>query len=204
MVASREGLPYTKEEELIIEELLGSYSFNTIAKRLNRSPKAIERKVERMGLINTKLSSGLISAHELSKALGVSHKLLLKWREQYGLPLMKKNIRFGARKQNSWHIYPNEFWEWAENHKEILNWNKYKRDSLFPEPDWLEKAIIDCNKPKNTKRLWTPEEDNLLWDLFYTKGLPQKEIAKRMHRSVSGVEKRLKRLREARLERCYK
>lgn len=200
-MSSREGLAYTKEELSILEEMVGNYSFNTIAKHIKRSPKAVERQLTRMGLINTKMSAGYLSANELSKAISVDYKLLKRWREEHGLPLKRKNLRFGADKNYSWHIYPEDFWKWAENHKDLINWKQYKRDSLHPEPDWLDTAIRECKIPKNNKRLWTKEEDNELWYLFYNRGMKQKAIAERLGRSVNGVEKRLKRLRQERLRK---
>lgn len=200
----REGKPYTAEEEEQLHHMVGMYSFITIGKRLGRSPEAIESKLTRMGLVGTKLGAGYISAHELCQAIGETHQTLLKWREEYNLPLKKKNLRYNANKNLSWHIFPDEFWEWADKNRKLVNWKRYKLGSLLPEPSWVYDAIRESSKPKNNKRPWTSEEDNELWYLYYTKGEKQKDIAKKMERSLNGIERRLKRLRDAKLGKGVK
>ncbi|WAB25092.1 SANT SWI3, ADA2, N-CoR and TFIIIB'' DNA-binding domain protein [Lysinibacillus phage vB_LfM_LysYB1] len=198
----REGKKYSQEELELLEELVGTTTFIIIGEKLGRSAKAVERQLTRMGLVGTKAESGLISNLELCRALQVHHKVTMRWKEKFDLPLRKKNLRFGKQKHNSWFIDPVKFWRWAKKNKELVNWSKYVPDSLIPEPDWLQEAIklhLDT-KPKKQRAFWTPEEDNRLWQLFYVSGLTQKEIAVILDRSLNAVEKRLKRLREEKLK----
>lgn len=198
----RAELKYTQEELELLEDMVGTTTFVTIAKKLNRTPLAIERQLTRMGLINTKLESGLLSANELCNALQVHSKVLMRLKKQFNLPLRRKSLRYGCGKYNSWLINPEEFWRWAKKHKQEVNWAKYVAGSIIPEPDWLQAAIrvqMDTLPPKR-KQVWSPEDDNLLWQLFYSRGMKQKDIAAELGRSLHGVEKRLKRLRTLRKE----
>jgi Mn-dependent DtxR family transcriptional regulator len=201
MTLTRERRKYTDEELYLIEEMVGSYSFNHIANKLGRTPKAIEVQLARMGLLNTKLVSGQISAKELGNALGANYKVLMRWREQFNLPLKGRNLRHGVNKAMTWYIRPEKFWKWADKYREEVNWTRYIPESLPPEPPWLFE-IVERQKStalRKRKLPWTPEDDELAWSLYY-KGVTQVEIAKRLYRSRNSVEKRLKRLREVRLK----
>lgn len=197
----REGKKYTKEELILLEEMVGTRSFVFMGKKLKRSPKAVERQLTRMGLLHTKLSGGWLSANELSKALNVHFKVLMRWKEEYKLPLNSKNLRYGKGKHNSWHITLDDFWKWAGKNKEVVNWTRYEPESLLPEPSWLRDMIRVQREtiPKKQKLYWTPEEEKKAWDMYY-RGIMQKEIAKNLDRSVNSVEKKLKRLRDMKLK----
>lgn len=198
----RERKKYTREELVEMQEMVGMRNFLFIGTRLKRSPKAIQRKLERLRIANTKENGGFISANELCNALNVHLKVLLRWKDQFNLPLKNKNLRHGKGKYASWRITVDEFWDWAEKNKELVNWLKYEQESLGFEPDWLAKTIIEQrqNTPRKQKAFWTIREERELWELFYTKGLTQKEIAKRMERSQSSIERKIFRLRKTQKE----
>lgn len=186
---------------MLLEELVGVHPFPTIARRLGRKETAIERKLQELGLLNTKLNGGVLSARDLSKALNLHHRALLRLRKQHKLPLEKHNLRYGINKNISWHIKPEKFWKWAEKNKDVVNWTRYVPDSIYPEPAWLKDTIYLQKQtiPSKQKTFWTPEEDDKAWNLFY-RGETHKEIAKKLGRSMDAVEKRLRRLRAIRLK----
>ena len=198
----RHRKPWTKEEDELLAELVGQYSFNYIANMLGRTPYAIERRLTRLGLLNTKAQGGWLSANQLANALKVEYSVIRRWYRKYGLPLKFSSLRYYSmggkrRKMNTYRILPEEFWKWAEKHKDLLNFAKADPYTLAPIPDWFwEKQREDQrNIPKRQKQYWTSEEDQKLWNLFYHQGLSQKEIAARLGRSKMAVQKRLKRLR---------
>lgn len=199
---SRDGKAWTREEEDMLEELVGTMNFNTIGGKMGRSAKAIERKLTRMGLINTKLESGMLSNLELCTALQTHNRVTMRWMEQHGMPLKRKNMRFGKNIRNSWFIDPEKFWRWARKNKDIVNFTRYVPGSIMPEPSWLQEAIkvqLDTI-PNKVRKPWKPEDDNLLWQLYYVIGLPQKEIAVQLGRTTNSIERRLARLRAKKLK----
>ena len=188
--------PWTEQEQDQLIELLGSYSFEIIAKKLNRTIGAIESQVERMKL-SALVESGKINAHMLSVAFDIQYKVLYRWRDQFGLPLKKKKLRSSKRtKQASLVINAEEFWKWADKHRHLINFRNYKPFSILPEPEWLEEQIrLDYQTiPKRQRREYTKQEDETLIRL-YLSGMKQKDIAKQLERTHNSVERRLKRLR---------
>lgn len=193
---------WTKEEDEILAEMVGEYAFNYIANVLGRTPCAVETRLKRLGLLNTKEQGGWITARQLAKALGEDQRKVMKWYRKHGLPLRYSSLRYysvgrNRRKMNIYLILPEEFWKWAKQHKDLLNFAKTDPYHLAPIPDWFwEKQKQDqANTPKRQKQYWTSEEDQKLWDMFYRQGLSQKEIAAQLGRTRMGVQKRLKRLR---------
>ena len=193
---------WTKEEDEILAEMVGEYAFNYIANVLGKTPSAVETRLKRLGLLNTKEQGGWITARQLAKALGEDQRKVMKWYRKHGLPLRHSSLRYysvgrNRRKMNIYLILPEEFWKWAKQHKDLLNFAKTDPYRLAPIPDWFwEKQKQDqATTPKRQKQYWTPEEDQKLWDMFYRQGLSQKEIAAQLGRTKMGVQKRLKRLR---------
>src|SRR5699024_11091854 len=87
-------------------------------------------------------------------------------------------------------------WKWASNHQKEFDWRKYKKGTLIPEPSWLDEAIEKSKDiPLRTKQYWTDEEDVKLIQMYYYRGMKQKEIAKQMNRSPNSIEKRIARIR---------
>src|SRR5690606_18892254 len=113
---------WTKKEEEVLLNFVGTLNFHEIAQKLkNRSVGAIETKVERMGIGNTQAQSGMITVHRLSTILNISDKSIYRWISNYEFPITKMNLRdANARKFNFVSI--EEFWTWAEQHKERINW----------------------------------------------------------------------------------
>ena len=187
---------WSKKEEEILLNFVGTLNFHEIAKKLKkRSVGAIETKVERMGIGNTQAQSGMITVHRLSTILNISDKSIYGWIRKYEFPIIKMNLRDeNARKSNFVSIAA--FWTWAEQHKERINWHKVEPRVLIPEPEWVkEKRKQDIHK-KPFRKIWNEKEERRLWELYYHKGLQQKEIGDIMGVTTNAVEKRLKKLRE--------
>lgn len=185
-----------QEEELLLN-YVGHLSFEEISKKLKkRSVSAVERKVERMGIANTQIMSGMVTVHHLSQILGISDKTIYRWADKHDFPIHKKNLRNkGTRSFN--YVSVSEFWNWAANHKNRINWFKVEPLVLIPEPDWVEQRRKEDFYKKPPKKVWSLEDDLKVWHLYYTEGLPQKEIAIIMELTQNSIEKRLKRLRES-------
>lgn len=194
---------WTEKDIEFLENSIGVYSFDRIAKKLGKTPLAVESKAEKLGISNTKLASGFITVHELAQCLGVCSKVVKKFTENNGLPTTQRDFRIKKKhgtKRLLTYIDIDNFWKWAEGNKDLINWYQLPKYALAPEPEWLEeRRKEDYQKWLKRPRPWTPEQDAQLWHLFYVEGKPQKEIGEIMHRTKNGVEKRLKRLREQKL-----
>lgn len=188
---------WEEDEITILEESAGFQSIESIARKLNRTPNAVRSKLNRLGITSIRELDGSMSLMQLAQALGVSRSVVERWIEEKNLPAMKKNYYYYKRnKVKHYSIYPDEFWEWAENHKDEINFAKIKRHTILPEPDWFEEERIkDLSKPKNANKNWTPSEDEQLLFL-YKAGRSYSYIANHFGRSVRSVQARIGRLRK--------
>jgi Sigma-70, region 4 len=196
MIAVRHQRRWTTEEDQFLKDHVGIRSFDYMAKKLGRTPYAIERRLEKLGLLNTKLAGGWLSGNQLAEILGVESSVVYRWRDKHNLPLKKKRLRYNKTAQDSYYITVEDFWKWAKDHQDKFNATKVDTDFLIPVPDWFyKKHQEDLKIPQRTKQYWTTEEDRKVWKLYYEMGMKQKEIAIILNRSQNAVEKRLKRLR---------
>lgn len=195
---------WTPELDSKLEEMVSSNrTYRTIAKALGRSQEAIERRIVRLGIEDKHLATGTLSAKALAEIVGVDPSTVIKyWIKENGLPAQQKSFRGDKNKKHKpYYIFPEDFWEWAESRKKYIQFSKIERGILLPEPDWLEEELkFEFHHPlAKQRKIWTDEEDDQLWHMYYTKGMLQKEIAQQLKRTKSSVEKRLKRLRIKRL-----
>lgn len=196
----RQGKAWTDEEDEKLFELYSQFKTNEyIAKQLDRSTAGVKRRLERKGS-SKHLATGTITANELAKALGVDSTTIISHINEKGLPVRKFYVNGLDSKYNRYYINIERFWAWVSQHKDLYRWSKMKERTLLPEPDWLAEAIEkDKRLPKHTRKPWTPQEDDQLWNLYYVKNMMQKDIAKKMNRPKNGVERRLNRLRKMRI-----
>jgi hypothetical protein len=210
-MTDRSGKHWTEEEIEYLETYIGSLSMSAIAQKLGRTPEAVLSKAEKLGISNTKIACGMLTVRQLAKCLCIDDKAVKRMIINHGLPAKQrdfrirrvKNGRNGAVnvKQLSYYINPKKFWKWAEEHKHLINWHNVPQYSLPFEPDWLdERRKEDFYRWANKRKPWTTEQDDQLWRLYYQENMPQKKIAEIMGRTSTGIEKRLKRLRDKRLQ----
>ena len=76
-----------------------------------------------------------------------------------------------------------------------MKWDLYERNTLLPEPKWLDKEIQNYFKTKNKKKdkKWTKAEECYLL-AYYQQGKQIKEISQLMERSEDAIWFRLKKL----------
>lgn len=168
----------------------------TIAKNLGRTVGAVENRLERLGLSNTKLESGKITAAELARYCGVDHHVVIRtWIPKKGLPAVKRATR---HKRKYWLINVKEFWRWAEKNKDLIDFARIDTHVLLPQPEWVElERKRDYKKiPRKHLRKWTKKEDEQLIRLFKA-GYTKKEIGQILERSETAVDRRIARLKVA-------
>ena len=129
---------WTPEEEAYLQDKWGTLSVSTIAKSLGRSIDAVIVRSQRLGLGSHLASDVRISVNQLMLALYQAdtgstgytmHKLIRE-----GLPVKTHKV-----KTKSFRVIDiDEFWKWAEDHKEFLDFSKFEEYSLGKEPDWVK------------------------------------------------------------------
>jgi biotin operon repressor len=191
------GGNYTDEELEYIQEAAGSASLDHIAKKLDRSKDSVWQKMVELGCSDFHMEAGTYTANAFAELVGVSQETVRRWIRK-GLPAVKKARQRGVdARYHRYHIEVPRFWKWAEENKDIIEFNKIEPDLLAPEPEWVMiERRKQYYKPAKQK-IWTTGEDKTLLRLCYGEGLKHREIAERMGRTQNSIEKRLKRLRES-------
>lgn len=181
---------WTAEERAFLEDKWGTTSIPTIAKRLGRSVNAVKLKAGKMGLTRFLHCGEYITLNQLMIALEkkggyTDHRKRL---ERKGCPIrLKKAVRCSFRI-----VYMNEFWAWAEQHKECLDLSRVEPLALGPEPPWAaEKRKADQLVPMNRGRDWTPREDALLKAMLKEQRYSYAELAKTLRRTAGAIKRRI-------------
>lgn len=202
---------WTPEQDDLLYQWGGVRSTKRIAKELKRTETAIIRRMDRLGIRHKHAQSGTYSAHELAGMLGVDTSSVIRWIQVKGLYAQQCSYLKEASQTHKnevlseqhkpYFIAPSDFWRWAKQNKDAINWHLVPVNAIPPEPDWVgEQRVIDYHRGAKRKTLWTKEQDESLWRLYYIEGMKQKDIAKLMGRTLNGVERRLARLRKQRLK----
>jgi len=183
---------WTSDEITYLKDNVGLYKLTTIAQNLDRSYESVRVKMTRIYLSNTKSQTGYLTFHELATLLKVDRNTVKGWAENHNLPYFKKATR--ARKY-FYFVDPSDFWEWAEQHKDKVQFSDIDPHSIPPEPEWVEneRRKDKCTTKKRRYQKWTTKEETLLIELR-KKGLSYKEIGEQMGRTAISVERRYKRI----------
>ena len=170
---------WTENEKKYLIKKYPLQSAEITAKKLNRSTISIMRKARQLGI---SIYFDNIHASTIAYSFSVEIGTVRKWIENYGLPCKKivdNNIR-------RYIIEPGAFWNWAYEHKDIINWSKYISKSILPEPEWLNDEISEYNTP-NTRLRFTEEEIASIRDMIIKQGLSYKEIARKTGRTYQSI-----------------
>ncbi|MCC5422474.1 hypothetical protein [Clostridium botulinum] len=184
---------WTQEEEEYLQRRYGKTTLKRIAKKLGRSENAIEIKAGRLGLSSALEATGELTAAEIAKIFKIdAHVVVDKWIKDKGLKAQYKAVKFTRK---FWRIKIEDFWKWAKDNKEIINFFKLERNILGKEPSWvdIERKKDFKEKPKRQHQFWNELEDRKLKNLWKS-SKSIKEIAEILNRSSSSVRHRSKRL----------
>lgn len=182
---------WTSEDLQTLRELYGIFSFETIAKKLGRTPKAIETMKNKLKLGDPLTYTEYITAQELAKALNRSHASVVMWINSKGLPAVKKSVTI---KRKNYRIRIEDFWKWAKGNPKYMRWDLYERNSLGEEPKWLDKLIKESLKgfTKN-HNIWSDAEICYLKE-YYNKGISIPQISKKINRTSAAIDFKLRKL----------
>jgi hypothetical protein len=190
---------WTEDEEEQLVDRLGSANIPRISKGLGRSTESVIRKLERLGCYDKAAETGSFRTYEFANILSIDPTTIIRWIKKEGMPAKQFYRKGKLDKQNHYYyIFSDDFWKWANNNPDLINFKKIHRGILIPEPEWLEDAIKNEKKLIKNQSYWTTGEDKIVWDLFYQKGMTQDQIGDHVGRTRRAVQKRLATIRKQR------
>lgn len=182
------GKRWTPEEDDFLKEKMGKLSIKRMAKKLNRTPIAVRARIYNLGLGRTAEASGLLTVSRLAKSLNVDKSIVDRWVNSKGLKTIK---RVTSLKQRVNLIDPVEFWKWAEQNKDLIDFSRIEPNAIPPEPEWVKDARKA--KPKRSLKPWTTNEVAKMKQLRRM-GKTYQEIAEILGRTKVSVELKYRRL----------
>ena len=172
---------WTDEEVDYLLAKLGNARIPVIAENLDRTVASVELKLKRMGLYNIREQTGKIPMGTLARQLGVDRSTVRNWVVNHDLPCTMQRIK--DKKMFSL-IEAEDFWEWAEDNKEKINFSAIEKHSIPPEPHWVDSMRNIERKPNY--RPWTTKEERIVQEEL-SKGSSYAEIGKKLNRSSTSV-----------------
>ena len=182
---------WTNEEVDYLQDSWGGVSVKGIAKRLERSIPSIKNKARKLGLGDPMLHFDGITISQLMQALDKSYNTVYSWIARYNMPVKEKLFMQEKRVKV---IGYKEFWEWAEQHKELLNFAKIEENAIGAEPAWVKvKRSADKKRSQRTwlSTAWTEKEDQRLLQMVKLTNMTYPELASLLSRTESSIRRRL-------------
>lgn len=185
--------PWDEDEIEYLCENWGNRSVNSIASHLGRTSGAIIEKSRKLGLgAFFQNSYKYVTKHELYVSLGLGNSGGYKdisWIKNRGLKVHKI-----VRKKASFEvIYLDEFWKWAYKNKVFLDFSRFEKYALGPEPEWVDRKRSDdiFIKSRINYTPWTISEDRYLKRLLAEHKYTYLELSKLLHRTDGAIQKRI-------------
>lgn len=186
------GKRWSKEEIDFLTTFWGSYNLVKMSKKLNRTVDSVKVKSERLGLGGSLRSQDSITKADIKKICKVTDYTVEKWIASYGLKCTKKVL---AKKRCFCLIKLKDFWEFAFNNNELIDFSKIEKNILGIEPVWVDdfrKRDFRVKRKPYVKK-WSESEIKEAIRL-YKNGLSCKEISEKLDRSYHAVQIKLMRL----------
>lgn len=180
---------WTPEDIGYLEDSWGATSIPYIAKKLGRTIDSIKNKAFRLGLTRHIHSGEYITYNQLLVALGMGESYVRTKFENNGIPIKTKKSIKKAYKI----IYLEDFWEWAEQHKQLLNFKSFEEGTLGVEPSWVgHKRLSDKTKAMQIKTSpWSDNDDRQLKWLLSQYKFGYTDIARMLNRSEGAIKRRM-------------
>ena len=179
--------PGEAEEEKYMNKYYLRQPTKRTAKVLNRSIESVRKKAVQMG-INT-YYDGYLSAHVLAECFSTNTQVIKRWIEKFNLPAIKIN---DSKHRTRYQIDPENFWKWADGHRDVINWSGYDLCSILPEPQWVE-FEQSRYKTKRHCRKFTANEIVQIKHML-RKCMTYKEIAEKLGRTERSIEAKVRKI----------
>ena len=164
---------WTDEEVEKLEEMLGSFTIESIAKSLGRSFDSVNLKVNRLGLQGFIKTTDFLSTNQVVKLIGVSARTLNKKWVNNGLKIINKGHYRMIRQE--------DLIRYMKNHPDHWNAKNIADDTIFRPYSWFQ----DKKKTDTKKSYHWSEHDKSLCKLMFYQGYSIQEISEKIGRSVS-------------------
>ena len=178
---------WTAEEEKYMNKYYLRQPTKRTAKVLNRSIESVRKKAVQMG-INT-YYDGYLSAHVLAECFSTNTQVIKRWIEKFNLPAIKIN---DSKHRTRYQIDPENFWKWADGHRDVINWSGYDLCSILPEPQWVE-FEQSRYKTKRHCRKFTVNEIVQIKHML-RRCMTYKEIAEKLGRTERSIEAKVRKI----------
>lgn len=193
---TRKGTFWTEEELEQLQEYWGTYSTPTIAKKMGRTVDTIRARAAQLGLGRQIDNSDLVSLNSMLVELGLknSRGWYAKKLIDAGLPIHTQRVD----KKSFRMVDIEEFWEFIEKNKHLLDFSKLEEHTFGCEPKWAKKKRReDYNQGELTKaryERWSEQEDKELIRLTKMQPYTYFDISKRLNRSEGSIRWRISQL----------
>lgn len=189
---------WTPQEEAYLQDKWGTSSIPAIAKNLGRSVDAVRVRACRLGCGAHLDGDARVSANQLMNALfGAKNprngavRYSLQRYIRAGLPVKYHRVE----KSRFMVIDIQDFWDWAEKHKSMIDLSRMPRYALGPEPEWtVKKRKMDIDKARRQgyqNGRWTPGQDAKLKWMLKQHRFTYADIAKEIRHSEGAVKRRI-------------
>ena len=170
---------WTEQELNYLKSRYLKQPVSVTAEKLNRTECSVKRKAIKIGLRH--YYTDYLSAKLIAKCFGVDITVPIRWIEKLGLPARK----VVCENQTRYLIDPEDFWKWAEEYKNKINWTNFQENSIVPQPNWVHEQKLNF-KTKNHRKKFT-EQDRILMMGMLRKGMSYRQIAEVMGRTYNSI-----------------
>lgn len=162
-----------------------------MCKKLNVTKNALIVKKDKLKLGAFLENGEYISLNQLFIALGFKKVIKhheIKWISR-AFPLKHKRIN----KQRVKVVSINEFWEWAEKNRDLIDFSRLEENTLGAEPKWVKKQrkIDYLSKSNYKKGQWTVAEDKYLMLLLSQYKYTYLDLSKMLNRPEGAIRRRI-------------
>ena len=187
---------WTQAEKDYLAEKWGTVSVPHIAKTLDRSVSGIINMARRLNLGAWIESGEYVTVNQVMLAL-TGHHLhsynSISWFQNRGFPVKYRKMRNDKVKV----VYLDDFWKWAEENKQFLDFSRFEEYTLGMEPAWVkQKRKEDCKRAHKIKVTpWTPLDDEMLRSLLRENKYTCMELSERLRRTEGAIIRRISELK---------
>lgn len=183
------GLNWTKQELDYLENSWGQTSIPAIASHLGRSVNAVKLKANRVGLGRHIHSGVRITLLQFCEAIGKKNSyswIKDRW-VRLGLPV---HYQKSVTKRYAM-IDIDEFWAWAESHKDLIDFSAFTDGTFGAEPEWVAEARHASWLAKTKKTPWTPAEDKHLEEMLKRYTYTFDDLCRELNRTEGAIKRRI-------------
>lgn len=172
---------WTKREDNFLYRNADTMTYAEIAKSLGKTITSVRSHAQHLGVSKYGIN---LNCNVIGTAFGTDKVYIRRvWIEKYGLPAEKSYLG----KVPQYDIDPEEFWEWCEQHLDIVPMHKYTEGSILPEPNNLNELIMNAKKyPKNYRKPYGVAEIRKI-KAEYAKGISVEKLANKYGRSKCSI-----------------